>query len=318
MNATSTDVAKRAGVSRATVSQILNGNGERFAADTAARVLAAARDLDYQPSVAGRTLRRGSSDMVVALLPFTTFGGNIQDLFERMGRTLADHGYTLVLQISTASIEMLDRMVAGMKPAAVFSLTPLTVAEREVLDRREILAIDPPSVTQVDHNRAIGELQARTLIARGHTRLAYAHLQDERPDPFGFAREEGVREVAAEYGLAEIGVAHVPLRLEPAARALDALGTTPVAIACYNDDVAMALMSAARLRGLGVPDRVALIGMDHTDLSQTTVPALTTIEYDLTAAATAGTASLLRALGAGSPQQTSAPTVMAVVDGETI
>lgn len=318
MIATSTDVAKRAGVSRATVSQVLNGYADRFAPDTASRVLAAARELDYQPSAAGRTLRRGSSDIVVALLPFTTFGGNIQDLFERMGRTLADNGYTLVLQISTASIEVLDRLVAGMKPAAVFSLTPFTEPERDVLDRRGILAIDPPSVTQVDHNRAIGELQALTLVAGGHTRLAYAHLQDERQDPFGYAREEGVRNVAAEHGLAEIGVAHVPMHLDAASETLDRLGPEPVAIACYNDDVAIALMSAARLRGLDIPADVAVIGMDRTDLSRVTVPALTTIEYDLTAAAAAGTASLLRALGAGSPQQTPAPSAMSLISGETV
>ena len=69
-----------------------------------------------------------------------------------------------------------------------------------MLDHRQVLAIDPPSVSQVDHNRAIGELQAETLIARGHTRLAYAHLQDARQDPFGFAREEGVRAVASRTG----------------------------------------------------------------------------------------------------------------------
>jgi DNA-binding LacI/PurR family transcriptional regulator len=318
MIATSADVAKRAGVSRATVSQVLNGYADRFAPDTAARVIAAARELDYQPSSAGRTLRRGSSDLVIALLPHTTFGGIFQDLFEQMSQTLADHGYTLLLRISTPSTGMLDRMAAGLKPAAVFSLTPFTDDEREVLDRRGILAIDPPSVTQVDHNRAIGDLQARTLIDGGHRRLVYAHLQDERHDPFGYAREEAVRDLAAERGLGDIRVVHVPIDLDAARATLASLGPDPVAIACYNDDVAMALMSAARMSGLAVPEDVAVIGMDHTDVSRITVPRLTTIEYDLATATAAGTASLLRALGAGTPQRTPSPARMSLIPGETV
>jgi DNA-binding LacI/PurR family transcriptional regulator len=318
MNATSTDVAKRAGVSRATVSQVLNGYADRFAPDTAQRVIVAARELGYQPSAAGRALRRGSSDLVIALLPHTTFGGNLQDLFEQMTLALADHGYTLVLRISTLSSDMLDRMVAGMKPAAVFSLTPFTDAERAVLDRRGVLSIDPPSVTQIDHNRAIGELQARILIERGHTHLAYAHLRDERQDPFGFAREDGMRQIAAQHGIAGIDVTHVALDLDAAKHALDDVSPTPVAVACYNDDVAMALMSAARLSGLDIPADLAVIGMDHTDISRITVPRLTTIEYDMAAASVAGTATLLRALGAGSPQQTPSPAALSVIDGETV
>jgi len=317
MSATSADVARRAGVSRATVSQVLNGHEDRFAAETAEKVKAAAVELEYQPSAAGRALRRGSSDVVIALLPNTTFGGNLQDLFEQMSADLAEHGYTLVLRISNPSAQELDRVVTGMKPAAVFSLTPFSEQERAVLDHRQVLAIDPPSVSQVDHNRAIGELQAQTLIARGHTRLAYAHLQDARQDPFGFAREEGVRAVVLAHGLADIQVIRVDVAPASALAALDSLESGPVAIACYNDDVAMALLFAARTRGLDVPTEVALIGMDHTPLSRVTLPPLTTIEYDLHAAALHGTVGLLRSLGAGVPTPTLAPAELSLVEGET-
>ncbi|MBB4141237.1 substrate-binding domain-containing protein [Microbacterium invictum] len=318
VNATSADVARHAGVSRATVSQVLNGYADRFAPETAAKVYASAEELGYEPSAAGRTLRRGSSDFVVALLPHTTFGGHLQDLFEQMSVALADHGYTLVLRIAGAATATLDRLVAGMKPAAVWSFAPFTDDERAVLDRRGVLAIDPPSVTQVDHNRAIGQLQARTLIEHGYRRLAFAHLQDERHDPFGFAREDGVREVARQHGLDEIDVTNVALDLDSAVRALDGLSAPGVAVAAYNDDVAMALLSAARLRELEVPRDLAVIGMDRTDLSRIAVPRLTTIEYDIVAASEAGTASLLQALGAGAPQPAAAPAVLHLIEGETI
>lgn len=317
MSATSADVARLAGVSRATVSQVLNGHGDRFAVDTAEKVRAAARELAYQPSLAGRALRRGRSEVVIALLPHTTFGNNLQDLFEQMSDALAAHGFTLVLHTSTPSTDELDRVVTGMQPAALFSLTPLTAAQRAVLDRRQVIAIDPPSVTQVDHNRAIGELQGRTLIARGHTRLAYAHLQDARQDPFGAAREDGLRDVARAHGLAEIDVVQVGISRASADAALTALLPAPVAIACYNDDVAIAVLSAAQARGLEVPGEVAVIGMDHTPLSRVVRPRLSTIEYDLVAAARYGTASLLASLGAGVATETLSPVELELVDGET-
>jgi len=317
MSATSADVARLAGVSRATVSQVLNGHSDRFAAGTSEKVKAAARELEYQPSAAGRALRRGSSDVVIALLPHTTFGGNLQDLFERMSRDLAEHGFTLVLRISTPSAKELDRVVTGMKPAAVFSLTTFTPAEREVLERRQVLAIDPPSVTQIDHNRAIGEMQARTLIDRGHTRLAYAHLQDARQDPFGVAREDGFRAAALAHGLDDIIVVRVDVDPVSAAAALDRTAPPKVAIACYNDDVATALLSAALARGFEVPRDVALIGMDRTPLSRVTLPPLTTIEYDLDAAARYGTVGLLRSLGAGVPTETPSPAELSLIEGAT-
>lgn len=318
MNATSADVAQLAGVSRATVSQVLNGHADRFAPATAEKVTAAARALKYQPSVAGRALRRGTSDVVIALLPHTTFGTNLQDLFEDLGAELATHGYTLVLRLSTASVEELDRVVTGLKPAAVFALTPLADAERAVLERHGTLAIDPPTISQVDHNRAIGELQARTLIARGHRRLAFAHLRDARQDPFGDAREDGVRSVAVAHGLADIEVLRLALDLDSATAALESLGPGPAAVACYNDDVAIALMSAARALDRSIPDEVALIGMDRTPLSRATLPRLSTIEYDLHAAAGYASASLLHSLGAGAPTPTASPTALTLIDGDTL
>lgn len=71
--------------------------------------------------------------------------------------------------------------------------------------------------------------------------------------------------------------------LPPEASAALASVPAGTGIACYNDDVASALLGAAHKRGLRVPDDIAIIGMDRTPLSQVTVPRLTTLSYDLTA-----------------------------------
>jgi len=295
--AKSADVARLAGVSRGAVSQILNGRGERFSASTIERVKEAAIELDYRPSAAGRALARGSSDFVIALIPDTTFGGNLQDIFGAATEQLAARGLTLVLRLATPTPAALDRLVSGILPRAVLSLTPFSNEERALLERRGIAAFDPQVGSEDAFDHQIGRLQARHLIERGLTRLAVARLQDARQDPFGQGREEGVRAECRSAGLDAPTVVHLGIDIDEALTALDHLDPPRIGIACYNDDIAITLLSAARIRGLGVPRDVALIGMDRTPLSQVTVPRLTTISYDMTAPTKNMIANFLSVLG---------------------
>ena len=318
MNVTSQDVAVQAGVSRGTVSQILNGHASRFASETVDRVRRAAAELDYQPSIAGRTLARGSSDIIIALIPNTTFGGNLQDLFERVTDELAEHGLMLVLRMATASTAALDRLVSGLRPAAVVSMTRLTDQEREVLAARDVNVLEPSAPTQSDVLDEIGALQARTLIEYGYTRLAFAHLRDAREDPFGESRERAVRAVCRDAGIADPVVLSLGIDRSEAAAALDALGDPGAAVACYNDDVAMALLAAATARRWRVPQQLALIGMDCTPLSQLTEPALTTIAYDYETAVRLMTAGVLAMLGYETFEQSQEAPVLQLVEGGTV
>ncbi|KQQ94217.1 hypothetical protein ASF62_08750 [Leifsonia sp. Leaf325] len=288
MIATSEDVARRAGVSRATVSQILNGRGQRFAVETRERVTQAASELEYQPSAAGRTLAKGSSDIVIAVIPYTTFGGNLQDIFQTATEELATRGLTLLLHLATDSTAPLDRVVTGMKPRAVISLTPFSRAELDLLKSRGVLAFDPQSASskvRTDPNVDIGALQARYLVDRGYERLVFAHLQDARLDPFGEGREEGVRRVCTEHRLPEPMIIRLGIDPDDALAAIDSIELPGAGVVCYNDDVATALLSAATIRGWKVPDEVGFIGMDHTPLSAVTLPPLSTVGYDQRAAA---------------------------------
>jgi len=282
MPATSADVARLAGLSRATVSQVLNGHASRFAKDTAQRVIAAAAELGYEPSAAGRMLRRGSSDFVIALVPNTTFGGNLQNIFDTVTELLAEHGLTLVLRLSTQSPASLDRLLAGMRPQAVLSLQPFSDEERRVLDKHDVFAFD--TSTGGDLNYEIGRIQAEHLVARGFKRLAFAHLRDTREDPYGGGREQAVVDVCARSGLPAPVSFGLGIDLTEAEDALGEL-LPGVGIACYNDDIAITLMNAALSRGWSVPGDVGLIGMDNTPLSQVTRPRLTTVGYDQGAAA---------------------------------
>lgn len=296
MTATSADVARRAGLSRATVSQVLNGHSHRFSPETAERVLKAAKDLDYAPSAVARMLRSGSSDFVVALVPDTTFGGNLQDIFDSVTELLSERGLMLVLRLSTQSGPALDRLLAGMRPRAVLALQPFTAAERRILNERGVPGFDPPQGGNLDY--AIGQLQAEHLVSRGYRKLAFAHLQDNRADPYGADREQAVRDVCAAAGLAAPVVLGLGINPDQARQALESVGPG-YGIVCYNDNVAITLLVAISRKGWKVPSDVGLIGMDHTPLSRVTEPQLTTVGYDLQAVAHAIAAAALGDLGQG-------------------
>lgn len=132
-------------------------------------------------------------------------------------------------------------------------------------------------------NSQIGTEQARRLVEAGHSRLACAYLVDERLDRYGAAREHGVRVHCQASGLAQPQILHVALDRAQAAGQLRTL-PLPCGIACYDDEVAAALLTAAHDLAMRVPDEVALIGMGHTWLSRLTTPPLATFEYDLSAA----------------------------------
>lgn len=294
MAATSADVARRAGLSRATVSQILNGHTQRFTADTAQRVLQAAGELDYEPSAAGRMLRRGSSDFIVALIPDTTYGSNLQDIFDPLTESLAEHGLSLVLHFSMGAPGSLDRILGGIRPRAVLSLRPFSPEERQILAEREVPGFD--TTTGTDFDGHIGALQAQHLIARGFERLAFVHLHDRRSNPYGPGREQAVVNACATAGLPSPRILGIAINRASADAALATIepGT---GIACYNDDVAIAMMTAIERRGWRIPADVGVIGMDNTPLAQVMNPALTTMGYDLAAAARLAANAALLALG---------------------
>jgi len=262
------------------VSQILNGRADLFAPETQARVALAITELGYLPSEAGRTLARGSSDIVVALIPNTTFGSNIQDVYESLTEELATRGLTLVLRFTGHNLQALDRVASGIKPRALIAFAPLDDAQHALLAKRGIDVLEPNGPVATDVNAQIGAHQARFLAARGYRRLAYAHLRDSRDDTFGRDREVTFADECRDLGLEAPRILHLGISPEDATHALDSLGERGFAVACYNDDVATALLHAAREREWAVPADLAVVGMDNTPLARLTSPPLSSMAFD--------------------------------------
>lgn len=283
----SVDVALRAGVSRSTVSYVLNGNGDRFSPETVERVHRAAADLGYVPSSAGRALVRGHTDIVVIVFPFTTMPG-IQDIVDVLSEGLAEHGFNTVVQLSgpmhTEAHHRVRYVVESLRPAGVIDLGGLSSQDHE-----ELRALGSPVVgTAIDSsgagsNLAFGRTQAEHLVDRGYRQLAYAFLTDERGHPFDQGRTEAARAVCTENGLPEPYLFGVPL---DAAGAVSSVATmlkdvpVPVGIACFNDEVALAVLHAARTLGRSVPQELGILGVGKGAVGQLSDPRLSTVWGD--------------------------------------
>ena len=308
---TSADVARAAGVSRATVSYVLNATpGQKIPAATRQRVLDAAGQLGYAPSAAARTLRSGRSDIVLCLLPDWPIGPTVGSLLEHLSAALAVEGLTFV----THPRAQVSRPVREVWR----SITPVAVLTFEDLDEGEVQAMRAAGteVTVALFGRSrrrrgdfaipqqrVGRLQVEHLAANGHRRLGFAAPDDPRVRAFAEPRLDGVRQACAELGLAEPDVRTVPLDPAAAAEAVRswrAADPAVTGVCAYNDDVALAVLSGLRVCGLRAPGDVAVVGCDDVPTAVLADPPLTTVTTDQRAVAEHVAHGIVRAL-AGQP-----------------
>ncbi|MEY9871314.1 DNA-binding LacI/PurR family transcriptional regulator [Streptacidiphilus sp. MAP12-33] len=287
---TSADVARVAGVSRATVSYVLNDTaGGRVSEKTRLRVRAAADELGYIPHAAARSLRAGHSGLVLLAAPEITFGPLFNEFFNELRIGLRSHGYTAVLYGSRPDLSGRDiaRAWAELRPTAVLSgiadeLTPEGV---DILRRSGTRAVLTLGSGPVDGAHALvldqGEVGAAAgahLVERGHRAIGVALPTDPTLRVFSGPRLEGVR--AAAVSVPDTRVEAVDLDYtEESAAALAArwrsLGLT--ALFCYNDEYAALVLAAFQDAGIPVPAEAALVGADDLMLARVMRPRLTTV-----------------------------------------
>lgn len=289
MAATAQDVAKQAGVSRSTVSYILNGQGHRFSLETRSSVERAVADLDYRPHAAGRALVRGHSDVILFVLPPAPSAGSF-DGVNALTNALSLRGMPLVMWSPTSSPEALRMVTRSLRPRAVVAGAALSEEQRSILADAGIRILDLAAISSAPRgwNWQIGAMQARYLADRTSARhLAFARLEEARGDALMDARQAGFIATARELGRDEPVVVAVTLHARSDTTMLGdlSLGT---GIACYNDHTAAAVLSAARVigRSVGRERDFSVIGVDDSPIATQTDPPLTTIAYEVEASMT--------------------------------
>src|SRR5262249_41351353 len=131
---TSADVAREAGVSRTTVSYVLNNAAhQKIPDETRQRVLDAAARLAYAPSAAARALRIGRTDTVLCLLPDWPISPTIGALLEHLSSALAAGGLMLVVHPRSGEARPIADVWKAITPAAVLGFEDFTREESAAL-----------------------------------------------------------------------------------------------------------------------------------------------------------------------------------------
>ena len=289
MPVTIADVARRAGVSTATVSRVLSGLGGARPA-TRARIETAARDLGYRPSAIARSLK---------LRTTKTFGLIITNIenpyFPQLVRAVEDaarlDGYALLLCNAAddpgRESFYLDLLVDRRTDGVIIAASSLGERHRAWLREARIpivlvnalaRGVRLPSVTS--DNRNGGFVAAAHLLDLGHRRLGV--LTAGRRNADAPLRQVGVRDAMSRAGLDPDALAMVvgdPGVVGGETAMSEMLDRHPgvTAIIAYNDLMAIGALRTVRARGGQVPRDVSVIGFDDVDVAAYVEPPLTTI-----------------------------------------
>jgi DNA-binding LacI/PurR family transcriptional regulator len=305
---TSSDVAREAGVSRSTVSYVLNdAPHQKIRSDTRKRVLEAAARLGYAPSAAARALRAGRSDVVLCLLPDWPIGPAAGSFLQEMSAAFSVKGLTFVVHPRLAGMHPIAEVWKAITPAAVLALDELDDDDaRSIVNAGidvAILAFEPTepregSITMAD--LPTGRAQVEYLASNSHRRLGFGYPADARLRHFADTRLDGVRDACARLGLPEPVTQSITLDAGSAAEAIRAWRESdpPVtAICAYNDEIALAILAGMRELGLRAPDDLAIIGADDIPAAALADPPLTTTTaIDLSAGAARIAEAVVRVL----------------------
>jgi LacI family transcriptional regulator len=283
------EVARRAGVSTATVSRVLN-NVKVVKNSTRLRVMKAVSEANYHPNLHARTLAGGKS-LTIGMITSNLENPFFFDIFRRLESDAHASGLDVVVVNTDYDSERLVRGVRMMIGRRVTGLAVIvSEMDSDLID--ELTESDIPAVFYdvgaVRKNISNIRVNYRQGIARtveylhnlGHDRLAFVgHHTSLGPTS---EREQAFVETVSSYGPSTewrtIADQDGPDGGRNAARRLLASGFEPTAILCVNDFMALGLLRELRDQGLRVPEDVSVTGFDNIKLSQYCEPPLTTVD----------------------------------------
>jgi len=290
------ELAKVLGMSRWTVSRALNGHSG-LSPETVAKVLDAAREHGFSPSILGRGLRQGRTKLIGISLP-DLVDYFLTDKVAQLQRAIEHRGFHPLFQINTGSIESekaaLERFASMHCSGIVMIASQLKKSDPLLQNFSDtgapVVWIDPfheksPTVVASDRSMAMREAVAY-LHSFGHRHISIFGIQNTT----GFGRqrfsglEAGLKEFSGSFAKnlswfqAGDEADDFACGASMAKDWLERARGKSTAIIALNDRVALGAMRVLQLAGLGIPRDVSIIGYDNADFSAHAAPALSTID----------------------------------------
>ena len=314
MKVTIRDVALRAGVSVATVSRVFNSSGP-VREETRRRIREVARELQYVPDAAARSLTMRRTGAIGVILP-DLHGEFFSEVIRGIDQTARQQDHHLLVSSSHNDRREIEAAVQAMRGRVdgLILMSPDLDALALAANLPESLPVvllncavegTPFDALNVDNYGGAGAV-VRHLVARGHRRVGIIN---------GAERNYDAQERRRGY-LAALGAAGVELdeSLEVAgnftesagydgARALLAETLRPTAIFAANDSTAIGALSAIRDEGLRVPEDVAVVGFDDIPLARYMSPPLSSVRVPIFELGARATRMLLEAVASKNQHQ---------------
>lgn len=290
--ATINDVARLAGVSKKTVSRVIN-NEPNVSAKTLTKVKKVIEQLDYSPNTQARALASNRSFLLAMIYdnPNPTF------ITEAMYGALSQcrpRGYELIVHpCDSSSAELHDNIidfVKRVKLGGVILLPPISESE-ELISRLKaikfnyvrILSVasdDSSHMIHCNDRQAVSQI-ADHLVALGHTDIGF--IQGPKNYQSAIERYEGFRQALQDKGISlpakrvAMGAYTYQSGVECAEWLLNS-SSPPTAIFASNDQMAIGVMATAKKMGIDIPRELTVIGFDDSPQASRVWPALTTMD----------------------------------------
>ncbi len=293
---TQVDVARRAGVSRATVSYVFNGLADdgrvQISEETRERVLSAIAELGYEPDAQAQALRSGSTRTIALLIPdlrnphFCEYASGVEDAARAAGYHILLSSTTLNDDYAVEIFRDLSRrrfdglIITGSfileSAEALAILARIRQRGLPVVEMSELYGVDSVSA---DYRTATREVVSY-LSSLGHRRIGF--IYGVGTHELGLDRLEPYQEsltaagIPIEPGLVIECGPTIEDGYQSALQLLN-LAPRPTAIIVINDLLATSTLRAAADLGLRVPGDVSVVGFDDISMANYLVPRLTTV-----------------------------------------
>ncbi|MDP4084498.1 MAG: LacI family DNA-binding transcriptional regulator [Bacillota bacterium] len=295
MNSTIKDVARKANVSIATVSRILN-NKTGFSEKTKIKVLRAIEELGYQPNALARGLINKNTQTIGVLIPTVSnmFSYEILSGIEKHANDLgysvivcntADDGERTINYLQVLSEKRVDGIIIVSEFIREEYYKILTDMNVPVVLVSSISFQFPIPYAKVDDRHAAFSA-TDYLIKKGHTKIAM--IAGNTSDPIaGLPRIEGYRAAHHSHGLPVNDDFIIDCRTFTHTAGMEAMEEIlqkkldVTAIFASSDELAAGAMSVAYRKGIKIPDQLSIIGYDNTKLAEMLIPSLTTVAQPL-------------------------------------
>jgi len=291
---TSFDVAKAAGVSRTTVSYVLNRVECGISPQTAEKVLKTARDLGYVPNAAGRALASSRTKNIgIFCPPEHLTHSHLLQIIAGLNEVTQRHNFRLLIDTYMETPEG-DALLSLSRAKSIDGLVLFEIKEKDdelqtLLEEHfpvvvmgnypdhEVCSVD------VDVEKAAYEATEH-LIGLGHREIGfisnaplYFTTARDRIRGFSKAMEQAGLPVREEWMLT--GNYSSDSGYETAANLTDTCRELPTALFVASDTIAFGVIRALNEKGIKVPDDISVIGFDDVPLSSFFIPALTTLSF---------------------------------------